>query len=316
MNIGIHGEFRAVVKKHNGQIKSDTGFQKNLITDNGLDFFGRTPSGGFASACAVGSGNSAPATTQTQLDSIVEVKPRVSSTQSKGFQDNPENLYIMSETTRFTFEGLNNANISELGLVSSSSTKAAYSLHTRALIKDSGGNPTTISILSGETLDIYYKVYKVVDVTDKTYVVNLGDGAGNDTPYNVVVRPALVGVTNQWENYWEVTGAASANIVPTWVYTGDLVSFKSEPSVGGDRNSDASTSISPYVTGSHKIKLNVSIPLKNFDLSIRTFYVKSGFFRFQARYGSVANDTPIVKTSKDKLNLAFEFSWGRYEGAL
>ena len=39
-NIGMAGEFRCVVKKSDGSTKIDTGYQKNLILDQGLDFFG------------------------------------------------------------------------------------------------------------------------------------------------------------------------------------------------------------------------------------------------------------------------------------
>ena len=37
-NIGMTGEFRCVVKKSDGSTKIDTGYQKNLILNQGLDF--------------------------------------------------------------------------------------------------------------------------------------------------------------------------------------------------------------------------------------------------------------------------------------
>ena len=39
-NMGIAGEFRVVVKRADGSTKIDTGYQKNLILNQGLDFFG------------------------------------------------------------------------------------------------------------------------------------------------------------------------------------------------------------------------------------------------------------------------------------
>ena len=39
-NIGMAGEFRVVVKRADGSTKIDTGYQKNLILNQGLDFFG------------------------------------------------------------------------------------------------------------------------------------------------------------------------------------------------------------------------------------------------------------------------------------
>lgn len=38
-NMGMAGEFRVVVKRADGSVKTDTGYQKNLILNQGLGFF-------------------------------------------------------------------------------------------------------------------------------------------------------------------------------------------------------------------------------------------------------------------------------------
>lgn len=40
MRVGVAGEFRCVVTKADGTIKTDTGYQRNIILNQGLDFFG------------------------------------------------------------------------------------------------------------------------------------------------------------------------------------------------------------------------------------------------------------------------------------
>ena len=71
-NIGMAGEFRCVVKRADGSTKIDTGYQKNLILDQGLDYFGSDDTTySFNNACVVGTGNCIPKVTQTKLDNAV-----------------------------------------------------------------------------------------------------------------------------------------------------------------------------------------------------------------------------------------------------
>ena len=70
-NMGMAGEFRAVVKRADGSTKIDTGYQKNLILNQGLDFFGGDNSTDMMAYCVIGSGSSQPVYTQNKLDAIV-----------------------------------------------------------------------------------------------------------------------------------------------------------------------------------------------------------------------------------------------------
>ena len=54
-DMGVAGEFRCVVKRADGSTKIDTGYQKNLILNQGLDFFGGDR-GYMTSYCVIGSG--------------------------------------------------------------------------------------------------------------------------------------------------------------------------------------------------------------------------------------------------------------------
>lgn len=67
MHSAFAGEVRFVVE-NNGVKKLDTGFNKNIILNQGLHFFGGGNGGDMMTYCLVGSGNSAPTVTQNQLD--------------------------------------------------------------------------------------------------------------------------------------------------------------------------------------------------------------------------------------------------------
>lgn len=314
-NMGVAGEFRCVVKRADGSVKLDTGYQKNLILDQGLDYFGSDDTTySFNSACVVGTGNSIPKVTQTKLDNAVGYAISAEADDKKDYDVVRDgNLYKTSRQCKYSIKGLDNANITEVGLASSFSSNTNYSLNTRALIKDSNGNPTTITVLSGEQLDIYYKVWRIFDLTDKTGTFNLLDGVGGSVAYNYKTRPAHVG-TSSFANL-SLDAMGTINSLSLQLATGDLAAVTSAPT-GGSSMSTANK-LSPYVLGSYKrvVTLSFSISVANF--AIRSMLVSLPFIgTWQVRFGSVANDSPITKTNTQTLSIPIEFSWARYEGAL
>jgi len=319
MNLGVAGEVRFVVTKADGSVKTDTGFQKNLILNQGLDFFGGGKGTSFNASCAIGSGNSTPNITQNGLDAYIAQQSGVETVSSFDYTDTGDGLYRMSEQKKYRFTGLSDVNISEVGLASTGSTESSYYLTTRALIKDSAGVPTTISVLSGETLDVIYKIHKVVNTGDTASVINILDGAGGAVPYNVVVRPARVGETN-----WKLISTDSTSFPSELGFaTTDIVEFVSFPSLG-KVNANVQKSTSSYVNGSFKSTITLTAGLSEGNISIRSITPFTGgatpnnygFFNFQMRLGRVSDDAPLTKTDKDTLTIPFEISWGRYEGAL
>lgn len=323
LDVGFAGEFRIVVSDKDGNIKQDTGYQKNLILNQGLDFFGGGKAYYFNDYCVVGSGNSTPVVTQTKLDVAVAIAGGSGAGSDSSYADKGDNLYRMWEQKKYRFEGLSNVNISEVGLSSSKingdqyPTVTDYWLNTRALIKDSSGTPTTITVKTGEVLDIYYKIHKVVDTRDKEFVVDMLDGDGGSVPYNMTVRLAKVGL---------------------WVYPFCPIAFQTTGIIKPSKNElkpitvteypesrlDGTVVYSKYTRLELKRGLKVTIPLNLGNISgIRTMYVgensteyDTSWYPFQARFGSVADDSPIPKTANHTLEIPFEISWGRYEGAL
>ena len=305
-NIGMAGEFRCVVKKSDGSIKTDTGYQKNLILDQGLDFFGGGNGTNMMEFCIIGSGNSKPLTSQNKLDSSITAYVKGTDFSAKYDYDASRdgNLYKTNKVRKYTFNGLNNANISEVGLASEFSSSIDYYLCTRALIKDSQGVPTTITVLSGEVLEIYYKLWQVFDTTDKVGTINLLDGVGGSVAYNYSSK--VVTDTDESVNYF----GNSATFYNRWY---DI--YPSTNTSTASYSSPDTYWYSNYVDGSHKIVVTFPLGIGDANGNIRLMTIPS-FSLWQIRFGSVANDSPITKTSTQTLSIPIEVSWGRYEGAL
>ena len=305
-NIGMTGEFRCVVKKSDGSTKIDTGYQKNLILNQGLDFFGgETMGSNMMTYCVIGSGNSQPSYTQNKLDTTINGVHGADFSSKYDYDASRDgNLYKTNKVRKYTFYGLNNVNVSEVGLASAFSSSIDYYLCTRALIKDTQGVPTTITVLSGEVLEIYYKLWQVFDTTDKVGTINLLNGVGGSVAYNYSSKV----VTNTKE---------SIN------YLGDPATFYNRwyglyPSTETSTSSYSSPDTyqySNYVDGSYKIVVTFHLGIGAANGNIRLMTIPS-FSLWQIRFGSVADDSPITKTSTQTLSIPIEVSWGRYEGAL
>lgn len=309
-HVGIAGEVRCIVKREDGSTKEDTGFQKNLILNQGLDFFGGGKGVDIFASCAIGSGNAVPAHTQTQLSSFLAITTGTQSSIKYDYVPDASNLYKTNKVYKYIFTGLNNANVSEVGLVSQGTTSTNYYLCTRALLKDATGTPTTITVLLGETLEVYYKLWKIVSVLDASYTVNMLDGKGGITPYNCIIRPYNVGSSsNEIGN-----NATDISFNQTWFSSLDLSPITSGLPKQDDANS--TVAITPYVAGTYKLQVQSKITTAQANRNIRMIGVTSRFINYQCRFGSVAGDNPIPKTSLQTLSTAFEFSWGRYEGVL
>lgn len=324
MQIGIAGELRCVVTKADGDIKIDTGFQKNLILNQGLEFFGGDKGSSLNAYCAIGAGNSTPEITQTGLDAYIKQASGTDTTSDYSYTDLGDGLYRIWEQKKYRFDGLSDVNISELGLVSTGTSASNYYLTTRALIKDTAGNPTSISLKLGETLDIYYKVHKVIDLSEKHYLVDMLDGAGGSVPFNVVLKPINVGNRAYYRVAERLDVYHNGNNVRFYVSDGELGSVYSSPTINESFTSELMT-LRPYEPHSYKRVLDIGLGLNDGNKSeIRSVSLTTGFadwtpfkfLPFQLRFGRVSDDAAINKTVKDILTIPLEVSWGRYEGEL
>lgn len=319
-NMGMAGEFRCVVKRADGSTKIDTGYQKNLILNQGLDFFGGNKGLDMMAYCVIGSGNSQPSYTQNKLDTaVLGVSGTKSSTKYDYNAALDGNLYKTNKVCKYSFTGLNNVNVSELGLASTYSNATTYFLCTRALIKDSQGNLTTITVLSGEQLDIYYKLWAVYDTTDKTGQINLLDGAGGSIAYNYKTRLANVGLSSRFAD--NIGFAMETRLMYWELRTSEPVAITSDPPTSSSSSNSAYPPVaSSYTNSSYKRTYTYTAPVSLHNQVNRTLFLASGltyyYMLWQIRFGAIADDSPITKTNTQTLSLPIEFSWGRYEGAL
>lgn len=211
--IGIKGEFQVIVKNADtGEVRFDSGFQENLITDWGIDRFGGynhysqegygssyqtyngktyqyVKGGSLGSYCQLGSGNKQPENSDTALQSfVVEVSGSLYNNGHIHLSATKEHAFYT--TYKYVFNRvINNQNIAEIGLSPREQQSQFKGLFTRALIKNQLGQPTVLSVKSNEVLEVYYRIWLVVSTekTSHSITVEHTSSSGEQTQKQVAV---------------------------------------------------------------------------------------------------------------------------------
>ena len=310
------GHYRILVHDSVGQVKHDTGWFANLITNQGLDWLGTAPPldntvGTYiCTHVGVGTGNTAPLITDTALTSFLAMYPAVSYTNIGGAY---KSSYVAgppaywSRTFAYGFAvGAVVGNISEVGTGNTAAGNTQPQLFSHALIVDNVGNPTTLSILVTDTLTIYFELRMYLDLTDNTYSVNI-----SGVTYTGTYRRASVGTIPVYEEPigYNLNGVSFAATV--YYYNGTIDTYFNTPtgtSTGGPNQ--VSTTAGTYTTSSHFRSLSsvVGTAYANFVSPYITAFMltsEHGSYQFSVTPG-------IPKTSSNVLTLTWNVSWSRY----
>ena len=276
----------------------------NLITNAGLDLLGTTGSSPVYGYCRVGSGNTAPAFTDTALVAQIAVS---STQQADTYGVNRTGTFYgwHRRTTRF-IAGAATGTLAEVGV----SAATAGPIFSRALILDGGGSPTTITVLADEVLDVTYELRVYPTLTDATGSVVI---AG--TTYTWTARALTNAVYDtrwaQYLGYGVAFNQAQGSISSYGPQAmADLPAQGSTPTLpvsGTSMNAQA------YTTGSYQRSFRMDFDLNDGNVAggIGAFFAASETFQFAGAWAwGVSPKLP--KTSAFKATFTVRMSWGRY----
>lgn len=294
MKVEVSGHYKLEIRSADGSVRQALEFD-NLITNIGLNRMGE--SADWLTYCQVGSGSTTPAFTDTALAAWIASS---SSTYGSIVQANqPTPPYYCSTTKTFRFSaGTATGNLSEVGV---GWTTASGNLFSRALILDGLGDPTTITVLSDETLDVTYQIRQYMPTVDSGGTVIL-----RSISHTYVGRAS--GVTNAYYWFLGSYGVASSNhgINNHYsAYSGAIGAIDSAPS--GTSALGVPTALTYSLDSlerEHTLDFGVSVA--NFVGGIQSilFHMGTGDYQF--------GFTPaIMKTDVDELSLTFKISWAR-----
>lgn len=268
----------------------------NLILDQGLNRIG---TGSFLDACQVGTGSTAPANSDTALVARVAGTTTIQASATGTASSSPYYGYTQ-RTYRFA-QGAAAGNLTEVGIGWSTTGATLFS---RALIKDGGGSPTTITVLSDEFLDVSYELRSYAPVGDSSVDVVI-----SGTTYTFTIRASNVTTATYWaprnqaisyQNDGGGLGAQSA-------YNGTIAAVTATPN--GSSASPTSVNKLTYSNNSNQADFTVFWDLNAGNLSggITALLFDSTLGGFQ-----MGVSPALAKTGTKLLSLTYRVSWARH----
>lgn len=291
----LSGRYRIRVLCPGGKIRQDTGWFDNLVLDAGLNRMGTDS---YLSHCSVGTGTAAPVVSQTTLSGHTASTSTVVSQASSAHQSLP---YYGVRRMQYRFvAGQATGNLSEVG-----AGWAANTLFSRALIVDDLGDPTTITVLADEALDVTYELRLFPPLDDVISSVTIGAST-----YTMTARSSLVasgGDRDGWGLSGGVVQCENVNLYRPYAYSGDIGDITQSPS--GTSAQAGICGNAAYANNSLERGMSASWGLSegNLDGGIRSIVLMTnGLGRYQFQF-----DPVIPKTSSNSLALNFKVAWGR-----
>lgn len=296
INMGaVAGRYKLTVLRADGSVKHDGEWFDNLILNAGLNRMGTGSIGTYA---VVGSGAGAPVATETALKVQVASTSDVQAEASGALASSP---YYGWHRKTFRFPaGKAAGNLSEVGI-------AGYGapLFSRALIRDSNGDPTTITVLSDEVLDVTYELRVYPPLADVSNNVTI-DGV----VYACLARASFLGaggwIATHLLNY---STFESPNYFVVSAYDGTIGAVTEQPN--GVSASGGSCVVKAYSNNSLERQIEATWDLNNGNLKngIRSVFLSPayqtlGAYQFQF--------TPAIPKDATKiLKLTFKYTWSR-----
>ena len=294
----ISGLYKYKLLDKDGKVKQSGQF-KNLITDAGMDYLNQAGNFGVY-YLSIGSGTSTPAFSDTQLQARITTSTKVA--WSNSVKDNPP--YGAVGTATYTLKNTTGSgwNVSEVGIGAQTNGSQLFS---RALVLDVVEQPTTITVLVGETLIVTYEYTYWLPEDDQVSTFILGGNKGGEE-IQVTARPlgvkdrsdrtvASKRMTNGGDLDHAHTAVSAGALVPLTDYrlTAPYRYISHNPGVAVSRGVTRYTFTFPIAVG-------------NFPTGVRTLSRQLGQSFWQFEF-----NPPIMKTADDELTFTIVHTWGR-----
>jgi hypothetical protein len=285
LNLRVAGRYRATLTDSvTGEVRYEGEWFDNLVTDIGLERMG---TGAFLTRCHIGSGTSAPAVSDTGLQSPLGESSTVTS-DTTGTAASAPHYGWRRKTFRFT-AGVGTGTVSEVSIGWATGNASAFS---RALL------PSPITKLSTDILDITYELRSLAPAADASFNCVIASVA-----HACASRAAVVNSISAWTPDDQAVTPESA-----LCYSGALGGVTAFP--GGTEVAATSFSALPYVANSkqRRIQLDWNTDVANFAEGVRSIYVRTSIGTFQCEFTPPINK---VGPPQRSLRLTVFVSWAR-----
>lgn len=313
IEVGMSGHFRLEVRNAITHEINNVREFDNLITNSGLNGYGLCNDRYLLNICHVGTGTSAPSVNDVGMNVPLATTTGVAETKHIA-PVAPE--WISHRVNRYRFAvGVATGNVTEVGI------GGENYFWSRALVVDEHGNPSPVTVLPNEYLDVIYTLRMYPNLNDIPFSFELGG-----VTYNGTARPQ-----NIQESHISGTSnlAVNGGIAPTsgieifTVYNGGNLGNINQ----GPQNYTRSTSnfvtaysLNEYIMGSFQRDFTMTIPLDGGNVG--GIDMMSISPRGVGNYGTIGNqlalqtqikfDKPIPKDNTNSIRFVIRAKWSRH----
>lgn len=306
--VGIAGRYKLTVRPrhHLASVRRESPWFNNLILDQGLDQIGAAFNGSNLNSCSVGTGTTAPAVGDTELEALLATTTTIQTTQSTTLSSSP---YGIRRTLVYRFgTGAAEGNLTEVG-VGNDPTR----LFSRELIRDAMGNPTTFPVSSDEVLDVTYQLTHYPPLDDSVGSVTIV-GSGE---HDFIWRASDVDSSNSWNVSIQFSAPAYNNYRVEQIrsnsytaYSGDIGPITERPS-GTSGGTSGTTGFAAYTIGNFYRDVTRTLGLDEGNVGgIRSIEMSVGTSTAAQRW-QIQFDPAIPKNNTQTLEMSYRVAWGR-----
>lgn len=315
-SIGLSGHFRLEVRDGYTHKLTKVREFDNLITNRGLDGYGYGDDRYLINNCYVGTGMALPSVNDVGLATPLASTSGVAETKTIA---PTEPTWISTRINRYRFPvGAVVGNISEVGI------GGEYYFWSRARILDDFGNPSDITVLSNEYLDVIYTLRLHPNLNDIPFTFTLGDETYTGTARPQKIQDSGITGTSTLSVYGGITPNSGLEI--NEVYNGGVLGTLTQ----GIQNYPSKLVVGPsswamqaYVPGSYVRKFDCTLGIDegNFTEGIKALSV---IHRPIGNYGTIGQclrlesqivlNKSIPKNNTNSVRITVQAKWGRYSG--
>lgn len=304
--VGFHGEVRCILYDINMNVKLDTGWEDNIITNNGLDLM-RVGPYNIDYRTIIGSDGTAATITDTSIGAFLAKHNR--SGASDGLQVNgitPN--WISSEITSRRFDaGNGTGTVAEVCL---SMNDTGTNIFNRIVLA------APIVKAADQVLDVLVRLSIHPETSDVNGVSSIVESTV-PINYNTITRgqqyPLGLGAGGLADIFEQVEAFSSYSVWRAWVNT--IGPIDGTPSGSGyNAENPMSYGNNTYNTGDYYMDTTVYSGLEGWNTStdqIRTITGKWNKLPFQTQFSKVSDGTPIDKVDTQIMNFTWRITWNR-----
>jgi len=292
-SVGVEGRFKMEAIRPDGRRRLLCDWQKNLITNTGMDNIGNTNN--WIKYCFVGTNNTTPTVSDTSLGTQVASTLTV---QSNTVGVNGTSPYYGYYQRVFRFaQGDAAGNLTEVGVGPSGST-----LTTHSLILDGSQNPTTITVLSDEILDVTYEFRMYAPASDWTGTVVL-----DSETFDVTARARNV-LAVGWLNTTYFPNSTMTTPSSASAGTDTITAVTTAPAW----ISTPSFSDHTYTNGTYYLEWDWFCDINNSNYDIKNMQISLNRGQYQFGFASQVDSGGIPKDNTKELTLTGRLTWSRH----